>query len=170
MVADDLPFGDRTAQRLMEIARNPVLSNPTYRSLLPPSWRTLAELTRLPVPVLQQAIDDGKISPDTEQHHAFQLGRAAGTPITQRIGQFPCPACAGEVITIDWSDEPMDGHFKTQLHECTGECKKLWLTGTHVLGEYHKRSLQQRKRVQRHDGDAEIAEDGSKPCVSQTGT
>ena len=41
---DDLvPFGQRTADRLMAIARHPVLSNSTHVSNLPPSWGTLYE-------------------------------------------------------------------------------------------------------------------------------
>ena len=38
----NLPFGENTAQRLMKIARNPVLSNADHGQYLPPSWRTLA--------------------------------------------------------------------------------------------------------------------------------
>lgn len=47
MVESQLPFGARTAQRLMVIARDERLSNATLGSLLPPSWRTLYELTKL---------------------------------------------------------------------------------------------------------------------------
>ena len=47
MVASELPFGDRTARRLMAIARHPRISNRTHASLLPPSWMTLFELTKL---------------------------------------------------------------------------------------------------------------------------
>jgi hypothetical protein len=47
MVASELPFGDRTARRLMAIARDPRISNRTHASLLPPSWMTLFELTKL---------------------------------------------------------------------------------------------------------------------------
>lgn len=35
------------AQRLMQIASNPALANATHVSLLPPSWGTLYELSRL---------------------------------------------------------------------------------------------------------------------------
>jgi hypothetical protein len=50
-LVEELPFGERRAQRLMEIARHPILSNPTHGSFLPPSWRTLYELSRLDEPV-----------------------------------------------------------------------------------------------------------------------
>jgi hypothetical protein len=53
MIEKDLPFKPRTAQRLMKIARHQLISNATHVSLLPPSWGTLYELTRLPVESLQ---------------------------------------------------------------------------------------------------------------------
>jgi hypothetical protein len=62
-----LPFGERTVQRLMEIARHPVLSNPTHVSHLPPSWGTIHALTRLPEPVLIAKIDDRTINPEMER-------------------------------------------------------------------------------------------------------
>jgi hypothetical protein len=37
----------RTAQMLMAVARHSVLSNTAHGRLLPPSWRTLYELTKL---------------------------------------------------------------------------------------------------------------------------
>jgi N6-adenosine-specific RNA methylase IME4 len=46
MVEEDLPFGIRTAQRLIKIAESERLKA-THVSLLPPSWGTLHELTAL---------------------------------------------------------------------------------------------------------------------------
>ncbi len=46
MVDAELPFGARTAQRLMVIAGDPGIADRTHGSDLPPSWRTLYELTR----------------------------------------------------------------------------------------------------------------------------
>jgi Protein of unknown function (DUF3102)/Temperature dependent protein affecting M2 dsRNA replication len=46
-LAKALPFTDRTAQMLMAIAANPVLSNANHGSDLPASWRALYELTKL---------------------------------------------------------------------------------------------------------------------------
>ena len=59
MVERDLPFGKRTAQRLMAIARDTRLTNPTHASLLPQSWMTLYELTRLSDDYFATAIADG---------------------------------------------------------------------------------------------------------------
>jgi hypothetical protein len=59
MIASDLPFKARTAQRLMAVARNRELVNAAHASHLPPSWMTLYELTKLPEPELHAAIADG---------------------------------------------------------------------------------------------------------------
>src|SRR6266436_6617548 len=47
MIKNDLPFGEDTAERLIKIARDPRLSNSAHGRILPPSWRTLFELTKL---------------------------------------------------------------------------------------------------------------------------
>ena len=73
MVRGELPFGPRTAQRLMFIANNPTLSNPTHASLLPTSWTTLYELARLPEHVLIKALEDGTIRTDLPRHAVSQL-------------------------------------------------------------------------------------------------
>jgi len=143
MIVEDLPFGDRAAERLMAVASNPVLSNPTHASLLPPSWMTLYELSRLPLDTLEKAISEGSITPETERHEVARLAGRMGTPITSHTSGFPCPGCGGDVVAIDWSNARMDQFIRTQVHECRGECKKLWLTGTLIVGEYHKRSLPQ---------------------------
>jgi hypothetical protein len=69
MIKEKLPFGERTAQRLMAIANHPVLSKPTHVSVLPPSWGTLYALTDLDVPdeALEELIAAGKINPETER-------------------------------------------------------------------------------------------------------
>ena len=45
--SDKVPFGVRTAQFLMAIAEHSILSNTKHASLLPPSWMTVYELTKL---------------------------------------------------------------------------------------------------------------------------
>jgi hypothetical protein len=47
MIENELPFLSSTAQRLMAIARDRRLTNPAHMQLLPPSWDTLYELTKL---------------------------------------------------------------------------------------------------------------------------
>ncbi|SFJ53221.1 hypothetical protein [Bradyrhizobium sp. Gha] len=75
MVRSKLPFSERTAQMLMKIAGHPVLSNPKHVSLLPPSWGTLYELTKLPDNKLLTGIRDGTITPKLERRDAAALHR-----------------------------------------------------------------------------------------------
>jgi len=56
-----LPFGEDTAERLMRIAENKILSNSAHARILPTSWTTLFELTKLPTRNLQVAIQDGRV-------------------------------------------------------------------------------------------------------------
>lgn len=43
----EVPFGERTGQMLMTVADDGQVSNAKHASLLPPSWYTLYELTKL---------------------------------------------------------------------------------------------------------------------------
>jgi hypothetical protein len=67
MVQSKLPFGPRTAQRLMKIAENSTLVNATHVSHLPASWGTLYELTKLPNDILLAKLKDGSIHPKLER-------------------------------------------------------------------------------------------------------
>ena len=51
----------------MAVSSHPLISNATHTSLLPSSWRTLYELTRLPDDVLRDALADGRIGPDSQR-------------------------------------------------------------------------------------------------------
>jgi hypothetical protein len=66
-MADNLPFGRRTAERLIAIASNSILADATHGSQLPPSWRTLYELSTLPDETLLARLEDGSIRPDLER-------------------------------------------------------------------------------------------------------
>jgi hypothetical protein len=63
MINHSLPFGPRTAERLIMIARDQRLTNPTHASLLPQSWMTLYALTRLSDDEFASAVADGIIKP-----------------------------------------------------------------------------------------------------------
>jgi hypothetical protein len=67
MVQIKLPFAPRTARALMTIARHPVISNRQHVAVLPSSWGTLAELAKLPAPLLTAKIKDGTITPKLER-------------------------------------------------------------------------------------------------------
>lgn len=59
MVENGLPFTARTAQILMKVAGDQRLTNTIHGSLLPPSWRTLYDLTKLDDGAWAQAIERG---------------------------------------------------------------------------------------------------------------
>jgi hypothetical protein len=81
-----LRFGLRTAERLMKIARHPVLSDPTHGSSLPPSWRSLYELTKIFPPSLEDMLADGTINPDIERGTIEHLCRGERpTPWHKRV-------------------------------------------------------------------------------------
>ena len=68
MVRDDLKFSPRTARRVMEIARHTVISDRTRGSDVPPSWRTLYELTKVESKLLEVAIKEGRVNPKMERN------------------------------------------------------------------------------------------------------
>jgi len=68
-----LPFGDRTAQMLMQIAKHPIISNPKFISVLPASWGTLHKLADLPDKALEAMLADGTISADTTSKEVDEL-------------------------------------------------------------------------------------------------
>lgn len=64
MCETQLPFSARTAQRLMAIASDNRLTNPTHVSLLPASWGTLAELSQLSDDEFSSGLAQKIIRPD----------------------------------------------------------------------------------------------------------
>jgi hypothetical protein len=63
----EVPFSQRTAQMLMAIAEHPILSNANHGSHLPPHWRTLSELTKIPNALFEQMLSDGRIHCELER-------------------------------------------------------------------------------------------------------
>lgn len=73
MIRTKLPFNESTAQRLMKIAEHAVLSKAAHVQLLPPSWGTLYELTKVPEPKLIAAINDGTVNPKMQRRDVKAL-------------------------------------------------------------------------------------------------
>lgn len=100
---DDLPFHRSTAARLMAIAEDPRLSNDAHvQHLLPASWGTLYELTKLDDATFTSRVADGSIHPQLERtdvqvwtqaasrqqrHRAIHAGAVARPD--DDIGPFP---------------------------------------------------------------------------------
>jgi hypothetical protein len=72
-IKDPLPWGDKTAQRLMAIASSGVLSNGAHAHHLPCEWTTLYELTKLDDETLIAGIKSGEITPETTRAQAAAL-------------------------------------------------------------------------------------------------
>jgi hypothetical protein len=66
-VEDPIKFTARTANRLMAIAGNPLLVKSAHASDFPQAWTTLYELSRLDEPTLSKAIEEGRITPETQR-------------------------------------------------------------------------------------------------------
>src|SRR5947209_3123235 len=64
MIERDLPFGPRTAQRLMALAAHSGITNATFASHLPRHWETLGELAKLSDAAFAERVADGSIHPD----------------------------------------------------------------------------------------------------------
>jgi hypothetical protein len=84
-----LLFSSRTGQRLVEIAKNPVLADPSHGSHLPASWRTLAELARVKPKPLLAALQDGRVHPEMERRQAEALVAKRATKATAKPSQAP---------------------------------------------------------------------------------
>jgi hypothetical protein len=113
MIESDLPFGERTAQRLMAIAEDQRL--PTHVSVLPPSWGTLYELTRLPDEAFERAISEGRINPDMER---ADVQRLLPEPEPVVIDHEPEPTSASPK---DDDDEPAQAEGAFPIYgNCAG--------------------------------------------------
>ena len=67
MIESDLPFGRRTAHRLMTIAEDQRLTDGTHASHLPPHWGTLYELSKLDNDDFAARIADGTIHAEMQR-------------------------------------------------------------------------------------------------------
>jgi hypothetical protein len=72
----DLPFGIDTAERLMKIAKNKVLTDSANWRNLPPSIRTLAELSKATPKQLEKWLTERVVTADTELKQVESLVKA----------------------------------------------------------------------------------------------
>lgn len=72
-VGEPVPFGERSAEMLIAISSNKVLSNPNHGSDIPASWRSLYELTKLDDEQIVAGIKAGEITPDMTRAEASAL-------------------------------------------------------------------------------------------------
>lgn len=78
MIGKDLPFSPATARRLMAVARDQRLAKRAHANVLPPSWATLYELTKLDDAALEAGLTSGAINPDM---YRSEVAEADATPV-----------------------------------------------------------------------------------------
>lgn len=135
MIENELPFGERTAQRLMAIAEHPWLSNPTHASLLPADWTAVYELVKLTPEQLDQAQAAGKIHPKMERKEAINGARAiahnrqepddslnyfpTGPWATRALMEVVLPHLGVRNLSTAWEPACGEGHIAEVLKEYT---------------------------------------------------
>lgn len=85
------PFGYRTAMGLMAVAEHPVISNENMHGSLPTSWSVLEELTRVPVPLLTEAIEQKRIHPEISKTEIRKLKSDLREKPEVEIDHYPEP-------------------------------------------------------------------------------
>jgi len=151
MCATRLPFDKSSVERLMAIARDPVLSNPALGPLLPPHWRTLYELTKVDKKLgertLAAKLQDGTINAATQRPQVAELLRGGKPPakratplqaardkIAQQAAHIEELEAAREeppLTAVEQDPEPLDAlreanhALKTQLLASQAEAEDL---------------------------------------------
>jgi hypothetical protein len=160
MVKDKLPFKQRTADYLMEIARHPVLGNSQYIANLPPSWATLLKLCSLPDDVIKEMIADERIKPEMTGADAEQLIKEH-----REAGLYKFEDLVAALNTINkfrkrWQDvAELAGHLDFE-REGTPDPDDLppvaeWITALHAGLAAEQRRLEQ---ISDEEEEAERAE------------
>jgi hypothetical protein len=88
-----IPISSKQAQALLRIVKHPTLSNPDIIDQLPPHWRTLDTLTRVPLTELDAALTRGTVHARMERAEA----EALLPPRVERPRPAPADRLAGEL-------------------------------------------------------------------------
>lgn len=83
-VKHPIPLSICTAERLMKITKNPQITKSAHAPILPPSWYTLYELTKIPDEIFRKALSDGRIRPDMERKDVRALMAGNGHRASKR--------------------------------------------------------------------------------------
>lgn len=111
-----MPFTERTAQRLVLIARHPDLSNATHASHLPASWYTLSVLAQLPAGEVPRRIEAGDITPELERAKAQEIANVYLAGKQEALNAYS-QAVDGLTAALSWAktypppDEVPDGYL-----------------------------------------------------------
>jgi hypothetical protein len=155
MVNLKLPFGRRTAERLMAIVDHPVISKATHASLLPSSWMTLYELTKVEPEALREAFEDGTINPKMERSDVIEL-RGMTKP---RKSKFPKsktdPYARCISMTSSNVEEAID--FLFRMRDSTEERAQLFLGLRTLLDNLERHTDARAARMALQDAKPEAA-------------
>lgn len=117
-VKRELPISISTVDKLIALSRNPALTNSEHVTNFPPSWGTLYELSRLDPPLLEAAIEAGRVHPELERKEAKALvveykSKAAEVTFDPRHGDFADKLGDIEPGTVDAiiTDPPYPAEF-----------------------------------------------------------
>ena len=98
MIETDLPFEASTARKLKIIAENPIIGKRAHVHVLPASWGTLYELTKLDNELgegtLQKKIDNGDINSKTERKDVVKLLRTKSKKMPPDLDTVVTRECA----------------------------------------------------------------------------
>jgi hypothetical protein len=116
-VKDYLRFKLRTAERLMAIAQDCKITDPTHAPYLPPHWTTLYVLSQLSDTSFQRGLSSKAIRPDMERADAEDLLRL------ERIQEFDRDRGDAD-MERDLSPNPLETARKTYFAECRKQSVK----------------------------------------------
>lgn len=97
-----MPFSERTAQALAQIARHPDLSNPQHVAGLPASWGTLAVLAQLPPGEVARRIEAGDITPELDRATAQQWTSTYAAARQEALNAYSA-AVDGLTVALSWA-------------------------------------------------------------------
>jgi len=122
MVEKDLPFGPRTARMWVSIARDERLTDRKHVSVLPPSWGTLYQLSRLTDEDFEARLAAGDIKPDLERNEIATWRRVASREADQiRVSNLTPVEGRHRTLVIDppWDYGPLSiaGRAATPRHD-----------------------------------------------------
>jgi len=100
MIEQELPFTANTAQRLMAIAQDQRLADPAHGHVLPASWRTLYELTKLDNLKFYEAVGTGAIHPEMTRKQAIVF-RTNVQPNASKKPSKPFPTKRYDILYVD---------------------------------------------------------------------
>jgi N6-adenosine-specific RNA methylase IME4 len=126
----ELPFGYKTAQKLMAIARDTFLTKRTHESILPPDYNTLYQLERLRrrfPDTFAEWLEDGRITPSLQRNEINKVLRLERVQEDEQ-----------RVLNL----QPIAGKFRTLVLDPAWEYAWLSLAGRAKPG-YAMQSIEQ---------------------------